>query len=312
MQTPVQYYQRYHSITVPASDGSGDLATGITVDRYRLGAQEAFMNERGRLARKVKKDLQLRKQADPAATIKVRVSRPGGYEEREFTDLQFTDADQLWALLRYPYVGKGSPEAIQVALQLGALEMQGSPAIVSPADFQSYCDRWFGLDCNGFVGNFLRHEAAGIPWHDVNLTDSVIESNSLISDIWRHFEGTARSHASEIDYRELNLMVLVDSAGKVIPGGAPNHGHIVISGPGERADIYDLDRVFPVAADQGVPALCVVESTGAVDSTDGKSGLSRSFYAAADHPQLPGVMRVHRGLNGKLMNVRVKGAHWPM
>jgi hypothetical protein len=24
------------------------------------------------------------------------------------------------------------------------------------------------------------------------------------------------------------------------------------------------------------------------------------------------VMRVHRGLNGKLMNVRVKGAHWPM
>jgi hypothetical protein len=187
-----------------------------------------------------------------------------------------------------------------------------SRSVQSPADFQSYCDRWFGLDCNGFVGNFLRHEAAGIPWHDVNLTDSVIESNSLISDIWRHFEGTARSHASEIDYRELNLMVLVDSAGKVIPGGAPNHGHIVISGPGERADIYDLDRVFPVAADQGVPALCVVESTGAVDSTDGKSGLSRSFYAAADHPQLPGVMRVHRGLNGKLMNVRVKGAHWPM
>jgi hypothetical protein len=61
MQSPLDYYFRYHAITVPASDGSDDLATDIRVDRYRLGAQEKYMDERARLGRKVKKDLQIRK-----------------------------------------------------------------------------------------------------------------------------------------------------------------------------------------------------------------------------------------------------------
>jgi hypothetical protein len=311
MRTPVDYYSRYHSITVPALDGGKDLATGIKVDRYRLGAQQPYIDERARLGRKVKKDLQLRKQKDPSAAISVRVSTPGGYEQRDFADLQFADTDQLWALLRYPFVGKGSPESIQVALQLASVDMKGSPALVAPGDFQGYCDRWFGLDCNGFVGNFLRHEYAALPWHDVTTTKGKIEPNGLISDIWEKFGGVVRSRAADIDYQELNLLVLVDANGKIIPGGSSGYGHIVISGPGEGAVVDHLDKIFPVAANQGIPAICIVESTAAIDSTDSKTGLARSFYAFVDHPQQAGVVRVHRGLNGKTMNVRVKGAPWP-
>jgi hypothetical protein len=29
-----------------------------------------------------------------------------------------------------------------------------------------------------------------------------------------------------------------------------------------------------------------------------------------DHPRLEGVIRVHRGLNGGMMNVRVRGSPW--
>jgi hypothetical protein len=309
MRSPVEYFNLYQSLPIPSPDGSADLASGISVDRYRLGAQQRYLDERLRLAKKVQKDLQLRKKKDPEATIHVRVATADGYEEYDFPGLKFVAGDQLWALLRYPFVGKGSPEAVQVALQLAANEMPGSPPFVTPDNFQSYCDKWFGLDCNGFVGNFLRHEPAGIPWQDVTKTKG-IGPDAQIDFIWNNFEGTVRSRAADIDHTELNLMVLVDSGGKIIPGGSSGPGHVVISGPGERADIDQLNRTFPIAANQTVPAVCVVESTGAVETSDGKNGLARSFYAYMDHPHLAGVIRVHRGLNGSTMNVRVKGAPW--
>jgi hypothetical protein len=64
----------------------------------------------------------------------------------------------------------------------------------------------------------------------------------------------------------------------------------------------------PIPRDRTDSAVCVVESNGAVDSSDHKSGLSRSFYAYMDHPRLKGAIRVHRGMNGGMMNVRVRGS----
>jgi len=310
MQSPLDYYTRYHTITVPASDGTDDLATGIRVDRYRLGAQEKFMDERARLGRKVKKDLQIRKKDDPDAVIRVRVATANGIEEQEFPGLAFQENDQLWALLRHPYVGKGSPEAVQVALQLGAVELDGSPAIVKPEDFQSYCDAWFGLDCNGLVGNYLRHEYEGVAWSDVTANRDANAPDNLITDIFNRFDGTVRNSADEIDFNEFNVLAMVDAGGSIIPGGAGGFGHIMMSGPGERADIFDLKAKLGIANEESVPAICVLESTAAVDSTDGQSGLARSFYAYVAHSSQKGVFRVHRGLNSSVINVRIKGAAW--
>jgi hypothetical protein len=298
MRSPVEYFEAYQSLTIPSPDGSSDLATGISVDRYKLGWTQVANDERGRLARKIQKDHAILKQADPDAMIRVRVQTANGIEEHEFADLTFAETNQLWALVRYPYVGKGSPEAIQVALQLAAVELPGSPPFITPDAFQAYCDKWMGLDCNGFVGNFLRHERGAIAWDDVTIAKG-IDPNQQIDGIWTAFGGTVRDHAADVDPDELNLMVLVDAAGKIIPGAKNAYGHIVITGPGE-TDVID-----------GKKAVCVVESTAAIEQGDTKNGLARSFYTMSDHPSLPGVITVKRGLNNKTMNVRIRGASWP-
>lgn len=42
MLSSTEFYTRYLSITVPSFDGQSDLATGIRIDRYRLGAEQPF------------------------------------------------------------------------------------------------------------------------------------------------------------------------------------------------------------------------------------------------------------------------------
>jgi hypothetical protein len=56
------------------------------------------------------------------------------------------------------FYGKGSPEGISQALRLAvALEMTDA----THAALQKFCDENIGLDCSGFVGNYLRHKGLG-------------------------------------------------------------------------------------------------------------------------------------------------------
>ena len=119
MLSPVEYYDRYNAITVPSFDGQSDLATGIRVDHYRLGAQQAFIDERFRLGQKIQKDLRIRRQENPQAGVEVNVYTPTGTHTNIFAGFSTSGDDQLWALIRYPYVGKGSPEAIQIVVAGG-------------------------------------------------------------------------------------------------------------------------------------------------------------------------------------------------
>ncbi len=310
MQSPLDYYHRYHAISVAPPGSAEALATGIRVDRYRLGAQPPFIDERARLARKVKTDLEIRRRENPGASVPVQVETGEGWEESEFPDFSTSEKNQLWALIRYPYVGKGSPEAIQVALQLAAADLPGSPPMIRPEDFQNYCDRWFGVDCNGFVGNYLRHVVQGVHWSDVSASTDAVESNDLISTIWSKFHGIERRSVGEIDPCELNLLVMTDEAGAIVPGGKPPHGHIMISVPNESATIRNSKRRLPGTDDQDFPAISVVESTAAKDATDGLSGLARSYYACADSAGQPGVFKALRGLNDGVLRVRIKAAQW--
>jgi hypothetical protein len=312
MRTPLEYYDVYTNLSIPSPDGSADLATGISVDHYLLGLDEAHQNERYRLGKKVEADFKAGKKADPNYTIKVRVQTSSGIEEREFSTFVLGGKnDLLWPLLRYPYAGKGSPEAIQVVLQLAAADGPGAPPIVTPDKFQAYCNTWLGVDCNGFVGNYLRHEYQGVDWWDLETTQGKIAPNALISDIWKLAPGVERKTAADINGDELNLLVLVDSAGKVIPGGHAPHGHIAISEPGDSASADDLAVKLGAKAGVSISSICILESTGAIDAADSKRGLARSYYGYVDQPRMPGVMHMHRGLNKSLLNFRVKGMPWP-
>jgi len=66
-------------------------------------------------------------------------------------DTRVTDWNKLARLV---FVGKGSPEACQAVLQL-ANHWGLAP------DVQTYTNSALGLECNGFVGNYLWHAQQG-------------------------------------------------------------------------------------------------------------------------------------------------------
>ena len=150
-----------------------------------------------------------------------------------------------------------------------------------------------------------------MPWSDLTPSADLVSPNDLISSIWSKAPGTVRNSAAEVDANDTNLLVLVDSAGQIIPGGRPPHGHIMISQPGElNTTIWDKPNLG-VEAGTEVPAICVTESTGAKKSWDGTNGLARSWYHYVDDPHLKnkGVILVERGVNGSTMRVKIKALH---
>lgn len=307
MTSPVAYAQRYLDLTIPAVAGGADLATGIRVSKYLLGLKAAQTDFRAKLLRKLKKDLAAGRKKDPGYAIRIRVRTGVGDEERPYTEVTSKENDPLWMLIRYPFAGKGSPEGIQAALQLAATDGPGEKAIVSAGKLQEACDQLLGVDCNGFVGSFLRFGHRATPWWSLAPTANTVSPNDLISSIWSKVPGSERRSPAEVDPNDLNLLVLVDSAGKVIPGGKPPHGHIAVSEPGRSMSTKWTSADLKVPRGTLVPAIFVVESTGAKQK-NGANGLVTSWYHYVSHPRLgkQGVFLVHRGLNGKTMSVRIK------
>lgn len=307
MTSPVAYAQRYLSLTVPALQTGADLATGLRVSKYLLGLKSAQTNFRASLLRKLKKDLAAGKKTDPDYAIRIRVHTGAGYEERRYAAVAAKDTDPLWMLIRYPFAGKGSPEGIQAALQLAAADGPGAKALVAADRLQDVCDELLGVDCNGFVGSAVRFGLQATPWWDLTPRQSVVSANDLISNIWKKIPGVERRRPDEVDPADVNVLVLVDAAGKVIPGGKAPHGHIAISEPGRSMSTAWTAGGLSVPKGTSVPAICVVESTGAKQA-NGANGLVTSWYHYAAHPRLgaQGVFVVHRGVNGKTMPVRIK------
>lgn len=63
-----------------------------------------------------------------------------------------------WPDLIRPYVGKGSPDEIRLALRLAV----GFGLVKdTKAAIQDYCDKYIGLDCSGFAGNYLGNGLTG-------------------------------------------------------------------------------------------------------------------------------------------------------
>lgn len=57
------------------------------------------------------------------------------------------------------FFGKGMPECCKLALQLAAAFGLVEPTF---AALQNYCDKYVGLDCNGFVGNYLNRKGCKV------------------------------------------------------------------------------------------------------------------------------------------------------
>src|SRR5581483_10161720 len=104
--------------------------------------------------------------AKKGANLTVHVkSTGGGIEHAEFDTWK-----EVWFHARKAFIGKGSPEDAQVTLQLA-----DRFGLLGGGTLQAYCDKYLGLDCNGFAGNYLVHGFREGDWQSAEAmgTDSL-------------------------------------------------------------------------------------------------------------------------------------------
>lgn len=178
--TPIQYEDVYHNLPIVLNDMK---LTSVDVHRYQNN--DARLKENDYLGNKdalVKKDILIGQMAAEAkkmitqAKAKEKGKPVAGAPAVSESDLflnfrgvlsQLTVPEILrqWRVrMMAVFSGKGSPEEIQVALHLVAIyglydkkKFSGDPV----AGIRDYCDKYIGLDCNGFVGNFAREAGTG-------------------------------------------------------------------------------------------------------------------------------------------------------
>lgn len=298
MVTPVEYAERYRSIPVQAAGQTRNTRVEI----YRIGKPDA---EQGTLWGKVKDHFTVNKKKDANYRLRLRVNA---------AEEEFASADELLRRVVNPFWGKGSPEDCQIALELAVIT-----ARTGIDGVQDYANKHIGLDCNGFVGNYIWHVHQGHAWNTwpakADEDKEPYPSASIASIMsWAKKAGREITAVSDMLAGKMYVMGLVDDYNKVIPGG-PNgpSGHIVITEPNrfmERSFVHDTmgfyDLRWAKKDAYGHPAFYVVESTG----PEMQVGLKDSWYAIrplkkANGDEVPAVFSVFRGAKGKAMKVRI-------
>lgn len=286
MLTPVQYAARYWELEVPFSDGS----VKVSIDKYHLGAPDPAQ---GKLWSKLKAHFHEHRKHNTGYALPLTVNS----ETHEFRS-----TDELLRRVVSPFYGKGSPEDCQITLQLAVLLGE-----TTKANLQRYSDKYLGLDCNGFIGNYLWHEwGQPVPWHmdpgrhdpgPSALIDSLLKFGQIVKTV------------DEIKPERIHILAEVNNAYKVIPGGSAGVGHIMITEPKSFMKSFTFNSfggLDPKLGQQGIyqsPAHWTVESTGHM-------GLVDSWYVfqqvnGQHNKPVPGVFRVFRGSKGQFMNVRI-------
>lgn len=269
MLTPSQYKKRYESIDVLLKDGT---TKPVAVNQYRLAgsndkphAREAFRNmlkTRGidielsidtdhgtvyvdpRLTqhedaiKKGKPDLML-SSGGLRYDYRLSGSRPTPLPWRPVREnrvdtrvLGPKDKDNDWdKLARLVFAGKGSPEACQAVLQL-ANHWDLAP------DVQAYANSNLGLDCNGFVGNYIWHSLRGNPWTKLGAHSLDLGPDSPIArGFYDKYKKGQVNRWESLDTTKMYLFLEAGTDGTVINGGtAAATGHIVITEPNRKDD----------------------------------------------------------------------------
>ena len=192
----------------------------------------------------------------------------------------FKTWDELRPLLpraTQAFSGKGTPEDVQLTLQLAA-----RCGIVAPGGLQQYCDERvdhayprLGLDCNGFVGNYLRYRNSETQWMYIDPVSSskIINGDMGINGIVTRLHSQPVTNEEDMFTPRMHVLAMVDNAGKVIDGGFGPIGHIMIL---EAINSVKKQAVFPPIPKQYLSGKYLwysgVEATPAV-------GLSRIAYA---------------------------------
>ena len=135
-------------------------------------------------------------------------------------------------------------------------------------DPQKYADEALGLDCNGFVGNYVWHVKKGKPWTDLGIRNNDVGPDAQIDAFFPYFDKGFVNRWEDLDSSKTYLMGMF-KGGVIVKGGEglAAAGHIMITQPG-----YSR----PLRTNNGVKsnAIFVVEST-----LGHNPGLWASFYS---------------------------------
>ncbi len=156
-------------------------------------------------------------------SLKLRIRNMYGQDE----DLDL-DPQQLSRHFYPPFVGKGSPEQAQVAIQLTYRYRRVSTSLPDflKADF-------IGLDCNGFVGNYIQRvvNGWGHSWTSFN-NDKDPGPTTEMSDMIQKCCDKPITSAAQLSLKETYIFVLCEKDGAIIdPGGKHAYGHVMITNP---------------------------------------------------------------------------------
>jgi hypothetical protein len=172
---PLQYEDRYHNLVVYLG---GLRLTTVDVHRYQnndaklkanafLGNQEA-LKHKDQLIGKMGQEIKQEKKAAAAKIVPGEAERFAGpaapavaaVRQAVASAVHLSNAEVLRRLrpvMMAVHSGKGSPEEIADALHLVArYGLYDKKIADEAAGVRDYCDRYIGLDCNGFVGNYAR------------------------------------------------------------------------------------------------------------------------------------------------------------
>jgi hypothetical protein len=200
------------------------------------------------------------------------------------------------------FSGKGSPEDVQLTLQLAV-----RCGVAAPGSLQGYCDERvdpnyprLGLDCNGFVGNYLRYGNSEKQWIYIDPVSSAhfINADMGIASIVTKLKSDAVTKEADLLNPRKYVLALVNSSGAVIDGGFGPVGHIMI--------IEEMKSLAKQPVQPPVPKQYLggqyfwfsgVEATPAV-------GLSRIAYAVLNVAK-NGIATIWRDEVKSLLNVKM-------
>jgi hypothetical protein len=134
--------------------------------------------------------------------------------------------------IRRPFMGKGSPQDVKDALWLahryGYIKNPARPR-AGALSLKEFCRAYTGLDCNGFVGNYLaQHHNTPIETYGAvaNRLTSVEQIQSGTSLVWVPAQGGKYPHIAIVNSAkvvgDLLKWDLVQSSGSLIKGGPAN------------------------------------------------------------------------------------------
>jgi len=254
-----------------AAKGGNVSAEGwmdLSVSRYRLG-HESY-------SRKFWDEIK----GNFKTPVSVKVNTIAGHER----DVRLSSA-QAWNHFYHPFVGKGSPEQVQVAIQL---LYRFKKTVFTPSEFVS--KGFIGLDCNGFVGNFIQRVVMGQDWLTQN-NDKDPGPTTYMSDLLdRQGRANQVKDADGLELDEVYLLGMCRPDGSIIDPSKGAYGHIMITEPGT------LERNPTNTTFQ------VVESCGSCGLTDNsykvvqvdKAAYGTVFYCHRSFASKPIAVRIAR------------------